>query len=78
MVVSLASYVDVEGRPRMGRRGDVIDVHDDLVGRFDALQAAAVGDLVAESLVDEASEPEPEPEQVKVKPVRKRAAKSSG
>ena len=60
-VVTLASYVDVEGRQRRGWQGDEIDVHDEHVAAFDAAQAVAIGERVVDSL--------PEPEPVPVGPV---------
>ena len=66
--VSLASYVDVEGRERRGWQGDEVDVHDDHVAVFDAAQAVAVGERVVTS----PSEPELEREPVKAKATRSR------
>lgn len=50
VVVTHAAYLDVEGRGRTAWRGDEINVHPDSVERFDANQAAAVAELVADSL----------------------------
>lgn len=76
VVVTLASYVDVEGHPRTAERGDEIDVHEESVAAFDAAQARAVGERVVDSLPE--PEPEPEAEPVKAKPTRSRTAKADG
>lgn len=78
VVVTLASYVDVEGHPRTAERGDEIDVHEESVAAFDAAQARAVGERVVDSLPEPEPEPEPEAEPVKAKPTRSRTAKADG
>lgn len=71
VVVTLASYVDVEGHPRTAEHGDEIDIHDEHVAAFDAAQAAAVGDRVVDSLIDAEQAP------AKTKP-RSTRAKANG
>ena len=73
VVVTLASYVDVEGRQRRGWQGDEIDVHDEHVAAFDAAQAVAIGERVVDSLPEPEPESEKEPEPVKPKATRGRA-----